>query len=122
MALVQLFNLLYFLELNYGWEYKHATVKPVNNIPNIPKIRRYEYTIERPAPPPPAPPPFTAPPPFPPPPVDEDPVATEFFGPEYEEGDESTLSTRESDVSVKKDEKKKNSKKISSIKRPASCG
>ena len=98
-------------------------MKPVNNIPNIPKIRRYEYTIERPAPPPPAPPPFTAPPPFPPPPVDEDPVATEFFGPEYEEeGDESTLSTRESDVSVKKDEKKKNSKKISSIKRPASCG
>ena len=37
----------FFSEYNYGWEYKHATVKPVNSINNMPKVKRYDYTIER---------------------------------------------------------------------------
>merc|ERR1711902_482374 len=99
-------------EYNYGWEYKHATVKPVNSINNMPKVKRYDYTIERPAPPPP--------PPLPPPIEEDQIVATENFGPEYGDEDHSTLSTRESDIIDRRDKKNFN-KKLSTTKRPASC-
>ena len=50
-------------------------------------------------------------------------MVTETFGPEYEEEDRSTLSTKESDNSTKKEEKRKPSNKMSpsTIQRPASC-
>ena len=48
-------------------------------------------------------------------------MATENFGPEYGDEDHSTLSTRESDIIDRRDKKNFN-KKLSTTKRPASCG
>ena len=48
-------------------------------------------------------------------------MATENFGPEYGDEDQSTLSTRESDIIDRRDKKNFN-KKMSSTQRPASCG